>query len=565
MDSYVGALPYNSVAAAFGRAGMYWANQPQVQNMRVKGISSLPADYTKEDIGEFLRHPYSSELPLRQTAEILKWTAYPFYKIIKTYQDILTYRYYAAPARLRTESFDSAAFWREAYLLDELHRHIRPEQTAHTIVGQAMTQGKVFYLLRYSVDKSHNQVNYAFLQQLPTDWCTLIGENNISGKTVSFNMMYFLQPGTDVTAYGDLFIPYLNDFNRAFSEPSPPTGKKKNYIYHSTDSVMLPCKGGTVCFHPNNVRHDAYGSPRVFEQNGRWFYYVSLPIDRVWTYEIDDTTANVASPLSGLMLTYSQQSDYEAAQLSLLLNPLIKIFTGEIPYFTDNGSTIENGYRLSLGGRALFESFFNELMARNATGGAAFFSAPVENIKSHDFPESANANDISASFQRYGMGKAGLSGIIPVDEDVKAGQAEISSKLESRYAAGIYRQFERMMNELYRSIGLRYNWGFHMFGSIYTDEKTREHAQTAISNGDLSAHYILSALDGESLLEKLAMMTAVKDSGLPDMLMPPPTSYTQSNSGGRPENDTVTEGNEKTLDAGTVSAEAASRKGGNTG
>ena len=121
------------------------------------------------------------------------------------------------------------------------------------------------------------------------------------------------------------------------------------------------------------------------------------------------------------------------------------------------------------------------------------------------------------------------------------------------------------MNELYRSSGLRYNWGFHMFGSIYTDEKTREHAQTAISNGDLSAHYILSALDGESLLEKLAMMTAVKDSGLPDMLMPPPTSYTQSNSAGRPKTENVTAGNEKSLDAGTVSAEAASRKGGNTG
>ena len=560
---YIGTLSYNEVADAFGRAWAGFANQPQIQNMRVKGISSLPADYTKEDIGEFLRHPYSSERPLRQTAEILKWTAYPFYKIIKTYQDILTYRYYAAPARLAAD-FDPAALGREASLLDDLHRHIRPEETAHAIVGKALSQGRVCCLLRWSADKSHNRMGYAFVQQLPTDWCTIIGENNISGETVSFNMMYFLQPGTDVTAYGDLFDPFLEDFRGAFSDPSSDPPVNRNYVYHSDGGVRLPCRGGSIGFHPGRVRPDGPGRPRIFRQNGRWCYYVSLPIDRVWVFGIDDTTVNAASPLSGLLLTYAQQSDYEAAQLSLLLNPLIKIFTGEIPYFSDNGATVEDGFRLSLGGRALYESMFNSLMAANSTGGTAFYTAPVQNIKSHDFPESANANDISASFQRYGIGKAGLAGIIPVDEDVKAGQAELSSLLESRYGECVYRRFERMMNTLYRALGLRHDWRFHMFGSIYTDARTREAAQASLSNGDLSAHYILAALDGESLTEKLAMMRAVRAAGLPGLLEPPPTSYTQSDRGGRPENDGVTEGNEKSLDAGSVSAAAQVRKGGGT-
>ena len=43
------------------------------------------------------------------------------------------------------------------------------------------------------------------------------------------------------------------------------------------------------------------------------------------------------------MLTYAQQSDFENAQLALLLSPLIKILTGEIPYFSESNSRAEDG------------------------------------------------------------------------------------------------------------------------------------------------------------------------------------------------------------------------------
>lgn len=50
------------------------------------------------------------------------------------------------------------------------------------------------------------------------------------------------------------------------------------------------------------------------------------------------------------------------------------------------------------------------------------------------------------------------------------------------------------------------------------------------------------------------MSKVIKESGLIDLLSPPPTSYTASksleNSGGRPKNETITEGNEKTEDSG---------------
>ena len=347
-------------------------------------------------------------------------------------------------------------------------------------------------------------------------------------------MMYFLQPGTDWRQFGDLFAPFVEDFNRVFQ---PPKEKKGDKLVYASAPRVRNAAGKMIEYYSDNVNSDGAGNPRTWMQNGRWMYFVTLPIDKAWVFEIDDTTVAVASPLSGLMLTYSQQADYEAAQLSLLLNPLIKIFTGEIPYKKDEMSNATNQFRLSDGGRIMFETLFDLMMARNNTGGTALYSAPLENIKSHDFSESANANEISESFNRYGMEKAGLSGLIPVAEDVKAGQVEKSALLESRFStATIYAQFSRMMNYIYKSLNLNYDWEFVMFGTIYTDDKIRENAHSALSNGDTSAHFILSALDGSSWIDKMSMMHVINESGILNMLIPPITSYTmkQDTNGGLP-------------------------------
>lgn len=553
---YATMITADSFYSAFSRASLGMMNQPQIQNRRIKGISSLPADYTKEDIGEFARSPYLNETPLRQTSEALKWTNYPYFKINKTYQDIGTYRYYAKPLDMTAENAKDPAFAREATLIDKFNREFNPSKKAHEATGKALSMGKVAYFPRYKIDKAHNKVLYAFWQQLPEDWITLIGYNNISGYTVSFNMMYFLQPGTDVRSFGEgdenLFAPFLDDFNRLFVSPSK--GSDPNIKY-------LDCKNGKIPLYYNNYDPAVYsqlnGSPKLFQQNGKWAYWVSLPVDKVWVFEIDDTTPAMASPLTGLFITYAQQADYEAAQLSLLLNPLIKIFTGEIDLFDDPTNTEKDILKISPGLQEYYTARFNQEMARNNTGGAAVFAAPYKNIKSHDYSESANANEISSSFNKYAGSKAGLNALIPVTDDIKAAQVKSSQAIEARFAtACIYNQFERMMRQLYRDFKLRYDFDFVMFGDIFFEEDMRNNAKSAIDKGDLSAYFILCALDGQSWLEKISMMNAIRESGLTELLQVPPTAYTQSggeeNTGGRPKTEDISESKEKAIDMGVV-------------
>ena len=295
----------------------------------------------------------------------------------------------------------------------------------------------------------------------------------------------------------------------------------KEYIYNSLVQMMKNNNHERVLICSADVgSHNCY-------QN-----YVSLPIDRVWTFEIDDSTAIAATPLAGLLQTFAQQADYEAAQLSLVVNPLIKIFTGSIPYHNTDSATIDDAYKLSLGGRAMFQAFWNNLMAMTHTGGTALYTAPVEDIKSHDFAESSNANDVSSSFLQYGSEKSGLAGLIPATSTPHAGVEEYSAKLESRFADRIYRTLEKMYDHLISTLNLKQEWELKVFGSVYLDDIIRANAMKLLDKGDLSQHFILAALDNMSVLDRLSLSHAVKGSGLLELLIPPATAYTQSNKAG---------------------------------
>lgn len=504
MGQFAG-MPFDTAYGVFSRA---IANMPSINNARVKAISPLPCDYTKYDLGEFLRHPQDSEYPLQQVAEGLRWSTYSFQKLVKSYSDMLEFHSIVLPQHATAEEIESDAFMREARLVDKLIKKASLKSEGRKIAIQAGTQGKVFYVPRYSVDKSHNAVNSFVLQELPKQWCMIIGKNSVSGWTVSFNLFYFMQIGTDFRQFGDLFEPYMTDFTAWQKDKKAFRGK---YVYATR----------------NNAREES--EVKAWQQDGRWFYYVSLPIERVWTFEIDPSTAIVASPFSGLMQTFAQQADYEAAQISLILNPLIKIFTGEIPYNDRENATKEDSYKMSNGGRDMFVAIFDELMRRNNTAGVGFYGAPFENIKSHDFQEASNANSVSRSFLSYGFAKSGAQGIIPIDDRPTEEAVKASERLEPQFAQAVYRTFERMLNFiLNEDLSLRFAWEVKIFGDIYSDEQVRADCLKLIDKGSTYAYLILYALDNLSLLDVLSMTDMVNGSGILDKLRVPPTAFTQT-------------------------------------
>ena len=551
-------MPIENVIDALGRTGGWngFTANPYVQNRRVKQISSLPANYDYDKVAEMITQPDGNELPLRQVSHVLESTVAPYWKIRKTYQDIMTYHWYVCPNGIRTvDDAKGDSFWRELMLAEKVAESAKIDQKSHEIVGQCVQEGKVFYSMRYQVDKTHNNVNYAFLQQLPQDWIKIVGENNISKYTLAFNMMYFMEPGTTPEFFDkDLFAPYWDEFIDVASS-LPLKNKNKKFVYAQrtgTEDYVEKLKG-------LKDRTDL----EVYLSCGRWYYWVMLPIDKVWSFEIDDVSRNVVPPLTGLFLSLVNIAKYEQLQLSLVANPLVSMVLGEIPYRDDPQASIDDAYRLSPAGKRLFETYWYQMLADTNTTGVGVYFAPVDNLHLEQMAEAPSATKISSDGYAYAMQKSGI-GIIPATTDPRAGTVNVSLMIESRFGETIYRQIENMMNYVYFDIGFKHEWKFHMFGNLAEDERRLKEARDGMTLGILSSTLEYLALLGRRITEDLAMSSMILGSGVMDMRVPLISTYTAKQSesglppqpklideGGRPRSEDIeSEGKEADVDGG---------------
>ena len=555
-----GDMPLQNIQNAYRRAlpfGAAYTNNPFVQNRRVKATVGFPRDVTKSQIVNMLQAPDENEEELRQVSHILEYTAFPMQKIRTAYQSLSTYHYYIAPQYIASESEieDKDKFLREWRLLYKLADAFQIRRMAHQIVGQCIQDGKVFYYPRVEVDKSHNMVDSAFLQQLPQNWVKIVGFNNISKYRVAFNLMYFLQPGTTYLQFGKLFEPYIEQFLDAMTGPNEMPAKG------------LICASGRK---PNpqkmfRMQKDFRdnGKGEVFCENGTWFYWVYLPAEKIWTFEIDDTKPIVAPPLTGLFLSMAQIAQYEQVQLEIVQNPLVSMVLGQIETYDPVSPTTSDPLKVSPTAREYFESLFYQTMMENNTGGVAIYAAPFKDMKLAQLAEAPNATNISSAGYEYAMEKSGMSALIPTTSDARAGVAQISLALESKYAEHIYWQIEAMMNWIIREkIKPKYEWRFRMFGDLASDEKARNEAKDGLTLGILPMAIQYAALNDISLLDDLSMSIAVEAMGIMDKRLPLVTSYSakqaDSNlpprkSPGRPvsESGIGSEGNENDVDDAT--------------
>lgn len=546
-----GDLPITSLVSAFNRTqlGQAYTGDPIVQNRRVKGIITPAMQYPYDKVAEMISKPGDNEMPLRQVSHELEATAAPYQKIRTTYQSIMTYHWYVSPKDVDESQAKEKNFWRELHLTQEIAEKARIDEMAHQIVGQCLQEGKVFYTFRRSIDKPHNQVNHAFMQQLPQDRVKIVGFNNISKYTVAFDLMYFAEPGTDPLQFGDLFTPYLDIFGNVVD--GLPRNIGKNVVYASEN-----VQDGITTL--NKYRKAAGGrlpgNPDVYYQGGRWYYWITLPVDKVWCFEIDDTVANVAPPLTGLFLAMTNIAKYEQIQLNLVQNPLVSLVLGEIPYRNDPQATTEDMYKLSPSGMSFFEALFYQMMSSNNTSGIGYHLAPAENLHLEQLSEAPGATKISGEGYRYAMQKSGI-GIIPASDDPRAGQVQVSMQIESNFAKIIYRQVENMMNYVFDSLNLKFKWRFRMFGTLAEDEKMMKEAKDGMTLGILSSTLEYLALHDMRLTDDLSISNALLASGVMDKRLPLISTYSAKNENGlppqagRPKSESATsEGQENDLD-----------------
>lgn len=539
LNGQYGSLGMGSIFSAWTAAGgMNLLTQwPQIQNARIKGVNTRAADYTKDQIAEMVQNPSSNERELRAVSASLDASAQTYSIILDTWQNIPTYDWYVYPTEdLKEVGYEQMR--RDYILTQKLAEKINPRVEARKINGQCAKYGKVFYTPRYDVDKSHNAVKYAFLQQLPTDWCMIVGRNNGPGTyTVAFNLMYFMTPGSDPRQFGDLFLPYMDVFGEVVEE-------RGSYAYTAKEPRYgINAEKFRACDAANTV-----GNPQWYQVGTVNYYWVNLPADKVIVFERDDRTVDNVPETTGLMVSMVQVPAYEAAQLEIILNPLTSIMTGELPTYDTMNVPGADPVAISPATRELFETFWYQMLANNNTSGIGLYLAPAKNLKLQTITDSVASTSIAEKAYSDEVQKAGLTALIPTADDPKVGVAELSAKINSRAVMPIYWAFERMMNAIFDSLNLKTTMRFHMFGDVFSHANEMENARKDMTLGLMPATLKYNAMIGHSILDDLAISEFVTKSGIMDRRLPlvstysarqrdgtlPPQAQQELNPGGRP-------------------------------
>lgn len=520
LNGQYGSLGMGSIFSAWTAAGgiNLLTQWPQIQNARIKSVNTKAADFNKDQIAEMVQAPGSNERELRAVSASLDGSAMTYSIILDTYQNIPTYVWYVYPSEdLKEVSYEQMR--RDYILTQKLADKINPSATARKINGQCAKYGKVFYTPRYDVDKSHNAVKYAFLQQLPTDWCMIVGENNGPGKyTVAFNLMYFMTPGTDPRQFGDLFLPYLDVFGEVVEE-------RGSYAYSSTERRYgINAEKFRACDAANTV-----GNPRWYQVGTVNYYWVNLPADQVIVFERNDRTVDVVPETSGMMVSMVQVPAYEAAQLEIILNPLTSIMTGELPTYDTSGVPGADPIAISPAQRELFETFWYQMLSANNTSGIGLYLAPAKNMKLQTITDTVSSTSIAEHAYSDQIQKAGLAAIIPTSDDPKVGVAELSAKVNAQAVQPIYNTFERMMNAIFEDLNLKTTMRFHMFGDVFSRDREMEQARKDMTLGLMEATLKYNAMMGHSILDDLAISEFVTKSGIMDRRLPLVSTYSARN------------------------------------
>lgn len=539
LNGQYGSLGMGSIFSAWTAAGgmSLFTSWPQIQNARIKGINTRAADFGKDEIAKMVQSPGAHERELRAVSASLDSSAMTYSIILDAYQNIPTYDWYVYPSEtLSKVSYEQMR--RDYILTQKLADKINPSATARKINGQCAKYGKVFYTPRYDVDKSHNAVKYAFLQQLPTDWCMIVGENNGPGKyTVAFNLMYFMTPGTDPRQFGDLFLPYLDVFGEVVEE-------RGSFAYSSTERRYgINAEKFRACDAANTV-----GNPRWYQVGTVNYYWVNLPANQVIVFERNDRTVDVVPETSGMMVSMVQVPAYEAAQLEIILNPLTSIMTGELPTYDTSGVPGADPIAISPAQRELFETFWYQMLSANNTSGIGLYLAPAKNMKLQTITDTVSSTSIAEHAYSDQIQKAGLAAIITTSDDPKVGVAELSAKVNAQAVQPIYWTFERMMNAIFEDLNLKTVMRFHMFGDVFSRDREMEQARKDMTLGLMEATLKYNAMMGHSILDDLAISEFVTKSGIMDRRLPlvstysarndksalPPQAAQELNPGGRP-------------------------------
>ena len=492
---------------------------PFLLNQRMKEVAFNPLKVTQDQLDRILQNPRDSEQSLMEISEYYELVSSPYKRLITYMSNQLAWDLtYTATNVDDPKEYISPVYKKELKQLEEKLDSFDYQKEFSVAVRELIRNEAFFCSPRYDGQK-------LLLQELPsTPTYTMITGRWSAGFLFSFNMIWFLQPGTDLRMYDPFFSEKYNEL----------WGEGKQQVASYIPSLSPFDRG-----------------------KSSWVYWVDVPPDVGWAFKLSPETAARIPYWTGMFSSLLLDPVMRNLQKDVNLAVANRMLVGQVPMLNNASSKVAD--QISVKPETL--SKFLQLVSSALASSVKITAAPLTDFKQIAFPSD---NDLYAKFLKTTLASSGVNTSLIFTPDVRSNQLEsqLSLNADEQLMTEVYYQFNAFMNYWLNKPQItdkkqnhKYKWKFEFEGTKwFTNREQRLDQQKTLASLGMVLPQKWAAAIGMKYSDFKRQMEEAQATGFVDKLTPIISSAQMSSAdGGRPKmsDSELSDGGAESRESGT--------------
>jgi hypothetical protein len=428
--------------------GQNYLNPFQV-NERLRDINLNPLQATQDSLDSAMKSPKNSEDNIRAFSEDFEIRSMPYKRLLTYLSNMLsfdiTYTSTAEPDDYETPKYKKDLRAVETFLDKfEYKKELR-------IATREMLRNDAYFACFRDVGDKY------VLQELPSDYCKITGRWE-GGYLFSFNMYWFLMPGTSIDMYPDFF--------------------RKKYKEIWVDSNTTG-------------KYNPALAPEAREKS-QWIFWVDVPVDVGVCFKLTEELATRLPYFTPIFNDLLLQPLIRNLQKNINMAEASKIIIGEIPMLNrDAKAAVKDSVAISpdLLGK------FMALVKSAISDAVKMASAPLTNMQGINF---TGDNEMYNSYLRTALASAGINTNLIFSSNIKpnAIETQLSLNVDEQLMTVLYDQFALFMNYWLNKFTRTFKFQLEFEGTDFFLDRTArfENAMTLFDKGIVLPQKIAAAI-----------------------------------------------------------------------
>ena len=477
-------------AQELSKGGMFGNNvfTPDLINARLRDISFNPLAATQDMLDKAMANPKESEDNLRKFSENFELQSMPYKRLISYLSGLLAFDYTITCMNAKEEDYKKKGYLSELDTVYDFLDKFNVKKEFASVTRQLLRNDAFFFCFRNDGDR------YIF-QELDNAYCKITARFDY-GFLMDYNLVYFLQPATDLQMFPDFFSEALQK------------------MYTETQGKYVP--------------HTAADA-----RNSLWAYWTQVPATTGFVFKLNQDSATRIPYFAGLFQDLYLQPLMRSLQRDKSIISAAKIVFSEVPMLDKSAKTaVKDMFALDA------KSLANFLTLLKAGVGNAIkvAAAPLQNTQQISFPSEA---DIYSEFLQNSVSSSGINSNLIFTSKIKPSQLEAQLSLatdEQLMEQMVYPMAEDFVEYQLSRITKKYKFKVKFEGTnFFTNRQQRMEPLTQLMQSGIVLPQKIAAALGMEPREFERQMQSAKATGFVDSLTPIIMASQMANNGsGRP-------------------------------